>query len=80
MQQHGFQLIDIYGRVALNYPVAFLPAQSMLLLEPGERKEYSIQSPFRNFESELIETGKYKMSAFLLNNNSPQVFLNIEVR
>ncbi len=80
LQQHGFQLTDIYGRVALNYPVIFLPAQSKLSLEPDERKEYSIHSPFRDFEGELIETGKYKMSAFLLNNFSPQVIVNIEVR
>jgi hypothetical protein len=80
LQQQGFQLTDIYGRVAINSPEIFLPAISSIRLEPGKMIEYSIVSPFRNFEGELIERGQYKMSAFLLENNSPHVILNIEVR
>ncbi|MBK9228120.1 MAG: hypothetical protein IPL67_13995 [Ignavibacteria bacterium] len=80
LQQNGFQLIDINGRISIDFPLGFLPAESTLRLEPGERKEYSIISPFRNFDGEIIERGKYKMSAFLLEDYSPKVIINIEVR
>lgn len=81
MQQNGFQLVDGNGTVALLYPIIVSPALSSFRLQPGEKKEYSIKSLFRNHhDGQYLARGEYTMSAFLLENKSPYVSLTIHVR
>lgn len=80
VQQLGFQLTDTNGTVALFYPMIVSPATSRLRLQGGEKKEYSILWLFKNHNGQYISRGKYQLSAFLLDGNSPHVSLAIKVR
>jgi hypothetical protein len=80
IQQLGFQLVDIHGITALSYPMIVSPALSSYRLQVGEKKEYSILWIFKNHNGQYIAPGKYELSAFLLDSNSPQVSLAIEVK
>jgi hypothetical protein len=80
IQQLGFQLVDTRGTVALFYPFVVSPATSSLYLQVGEKKEYSIRCIFRDHNGQYIGRGKYQLSAFLLEGNSPHVSLAIGLR
>ncbi len=79
MQQLGFKLTDESGDVNLSYPWIVLPATSRLTLQPDKSRKYSITVPFKNFRGNYIVSGKYTLSVYLLNNNSPEVSLIIKV-
>lgn len=79
MQQLGFKLTDESGNVNLSYPWIVSPALSRLTLEPKKLKEYSITVSFKDFNGNYIDSGKYTLSVYLLNNNSPEVSLIIKV-
>lgn len=79
VQQLGFQLLHSNGTVAMYYPIAVSPALSSLTLQPGDTKEYSILSLFKDENGNYISSGPYQLSVYLLDHNSPQVSLQIRV-
>ncbi len=79
IQQLGFDLTDNSGNINLGYPWIVAPALSRLTLEPNKLKEYSITVSFKKFNGNYIGSGKYTLSVYLLNGNSPKVSLIIKV-
>lgn len=80
IQQFGFQLVDARGTITLFYPMIVSPATSRLCLQVGEKKEYQIHRLFKDHNGQYINRGNYKLSAFMLDGNSPYINLAIEVR
>ena len=80
IQQLGFRLSDTSGKVFLYAPIIVSPALSGLILQSGESKDYVILSRFKNHDGDYIDRKEYKLTAYLLDNNSPAVALVITVR
>jgi hypothetical protein len=78
-QQFGFLLMGSGPTPALSQPFIVAPAFSNFILQAGEKKMFSIQSLFRNFEGRLVDKGEYTLEVYLLNRESPRVSLQITV-
>lgn len=79
VQQFGFMLADDFNRVVLYYPNIVSPATSSFVLQPGESKSFEMAYLFKNHNGNFINKGKYQLSAYLTENNSPKVSLRISV-
>ena len=79
IQQFGFQLTDDFDRVALYYPTILSPATSSFVLPPGGSKNFSMSYLFKDHSGNFINKGNYVLSAYLSENMSPKVSLQILV-
>jgi len=79
IQQFGFKVVDESNNVAMFYPLLVNPALSHFILEPGKSKDFSIPSLFKDLNGNYINKGNYMLTAYLLDNNSPDVSLKISV-
>ncbi|MBF8247760.1 MAG: BsuPI domain-containing protein [Bacteroidetes bacterium] len=79
VQQLGFRLTDWFGRTALSHPNIVSPALSAFVLQPGESNVLSISRLFRDYNGQSVARGSYRLSAYLLDGNSPPVSLQISV-
>lgn len=79
IQQLTYQVIDHNNNVATYYPNIVSPALSQLSLNPGEMKVLNQNGLFKDHDGNYINRGKYLLSVFLANNNSPKLDLNISV-
>ena len=79
MQQLAFELVNGNNQVVMSYPYIVSPALSEFIVNPGETKELSQRSVFKNQSGRYIEKGYYKLNVFLMNGNSPKIGLVIFV-
>ena len=79
MQQLSFELIDVNNNISIFYPFIVSPATSRITLLPNETKELNMVSFFKDNNGNFINNGKYILSVFLANNNSPKLNLDISV-
>ena len=79
IQQLAYQVIDQEKNIATYYPNIVSPATSQFSLKPGEMKELNQIGLFKDHNGNYINRGKYLLSVFLANNNSPKLELNISV-
>lgn len=79
IQQLGFDLINVFGKTVVSYPMIVSPALSSFSVLPGETKSLYIQSQFKDWNGKIIDPGKYSLIVFLLDNNSPRLSLKIKV-
>lgn len=80
VQQLGFNITDRSNRIAISYPLIVSPALSSFIVDPGESKTLTVKSLFKNAEGNYISTGTYRLKAYLLDRNSPQLSLRISIR
>jgi hypothetical protein len=79
-QQMGYQFKDMEGNAKATYPMLFQPAGSSIILQPDERKEFSVKTPLRQEYPNSLQRGEYRLSVFLLDNNSPKVYARITIQ
>jgi hypothetical protein len=79
IEQLSYQVIDQHNDIATYYPNAVRPATSYFSLNPGEIKELNQIGLFKDYNGNYINRGKYLLSVFLANNNSPKLKLEISV-
>ena len=79
IQQLAYQIIDQDNYIATYQPFIVLPGTSYFTLQPGEIKEFNQFGFFKDHNGNYINRGKYSLSVFLANNNSPKVKLQISV-
>lgn len=79
-QQMGYQFTDLEGNAKATYPVLYQPAGSSIILQPDEGKEFSVKSPLMQEYPNSIQRGEYRLSVFLLDNNSPKVYARITIQ
>lgn len=79
IQQLSFELVDKGGRVVMFYPYIVSPALSSFTVAPGETKELSQWSLFKDFNGRYIGRGYYTLNVFLADNNSPRLGLNLYI-
>ncbi len=77
IQQLAFELINKDNQIVLCYPYIVLPATSSFTVAPGEMKELSMWSLFRDHNGRYIEKGNYNLNVFLANRNSPKINLAV---
>ena len=80
MQQLCFQLKDKYGRAAISYPFIVQPATSRFSLAPGETRELTLRSPFKDHTGRYIDRGYYTLNVSLADGNSPKIDLTILIQ
>ncbi len=79
-QQYGFELVDSKDSLVTSFPRIVQPAPSTFTIQPSEGKEFMTTAPFRNIYGNYIAKGNYRLSVFLLDNNSPKVSLQINIK
>jgi len=79
-QQFGFHLTDASGNIALYYPMLVSDAISSFVLQPGESKVFSMTWPLKDQNEDFISRGTYVLSAYLTENRSPAVSLQVLVQ
>ncbi len=79
IQQLGFELINVFGKTVVSYPMIVSPALSSFSVLTGETKSLYIQSQFKDWNGKTIDPGTYAIIVFLLDNNSPRLSLKIKV-
>lgn len=79
VQQLGFNLTNRSGRTVISYPMIVSPALSSFTVNPGENKTLTVRSLFKNSEGNYIPTGTYRLTAYLLDRNSPHLSLRISI-
>ncbi len=77
LQQLSFELIDKFNRIAMSYPYIVLPATSRLIVGPGETKELTQRTTFKDHSGRYIDRGYYTLIVFLADRNSPKIDLTV---
>lgn len=79
IQQLGYQIIDQNNKTAAYYPNIASPALSHFSVGPGEMKELNQNGIFKDNNGRYINRGIYSLVVYLLDNNSPELRLEISV-
>ena len=79
-QQYGFELTDSKDSIITSFPRIVQPAPSTLTIQLSSVKEFKTTAPLKNIYGNYFVTGSYRLSLFLLDNNSPKVSLQIRIK
>jgi len=74
VQQLGYRLINSSETVVLFQPLVVAPALSSFKLAMGEIKTFEVSQSLSS-----VPVGKYRLEAYLLDNNSPTLGRSVEV-
>jgi hypothetical protein len=79
-QQYGIEIADSKDSIVIYFPIVVQFAPSTFTIQPSAVKEFMTTVPFRNLHGNYIAKGNYRLSVFLLDNNSPKVSLQIIIK
>ncbi|MCS7014316.1 MAG: hypothetical protein RMI34_03000 [Chloroherpetonaceae bacterium] len=80
-QQLGFEIQRPNGETVQQWPILFQPAASRFVLQPNQRRTLVLQALLIDWRTgHPLPTGRFWLSAYLLDDNSPRVRLGIEIR
>jgi hypothetical protein len=79
MQQYGYRLRELSGRVVLSEPSIVSPALSAFELDPGQRRAYELHLLLRDHTGRWMVPGRYTLEVFLLDGTYPSVSFHITI-
>lgn len=79
-QQLGFAIQRDNGETLERWPALVQPATSQFALQPNQRRTLPLQAILREWATgKTLPTGRFWLSAYLLDDNSPPVRLPIQI-